>query len=81
MSRFFICFAKNDIIPIQFNAKSLNLVSQIFRKRNLMTFDHVRATFLLLSLKTFWQHWYLRILTLFLKCENNLGQAFKQIYQ
>ena len=47
LSRFFICFAKNDITPIQFNAKTLTLVIHFFQKRILMTFDHVRATFLL----------------------------------
>ena len=50
LSRFFICFAKNDITPIQFNAKTMALVIHFFRKRILMTFDHVHATFLLKSI-------------------------------
>ena len=32
---------------MQFNAKTLKLVRHIFRKRILMTFDHVPETFLL----------------------------------
>ena len=51
--RLSICFTKNDITPIQLNAKSLKMVSQFFRKRILMTFDHVRATFLLTTNFTF----------------------------
>ena len=37
---------KYNITAIQFNAKTLKVVSHFFRKRILMTFDHVRATFL-----------------------------------
>ena len=37
---------KNGITSIQFNAKTLIVVSHFFRKCILMTFDHVRETFL-----------------------------------
>ena len=33
---------------MQFNAQTLKVVSHIFRKRILMTFDQVRETFLLI---------------------------------
>ena len=42
---------KNDITPIQFNAKTLKMVSHFFRKRILMTFEHMRETFLLTESK------------------------------
>ena len=45
LSRLSIRFAKNNVTPIQFNAKTLTLISHFFQKRILMTFDHVPIGF------------------------------------